>query len=231
METYQDRQRKLILSIEKGYQEKQTALNPGSADDFANDPRLALVCLYFVPEQVQDFILSEIVSPLRAADPAPYYYPRESLHLTVKNVRYINSPPNYTADDIQKVRRGFREVVPGIKAFPMELEWVFEQPSSLSVCGFSDDSLLRIVNTLNQTLIDVGVPDDKKYFSQEVFFGNVSFCRFQKPPNQAFREKVRELKLVKVGTISINKVWLVETDLVCHPARTTVLEEYQLASR
>jgi 2'-5' RNA ligase len=229
MQAYQDRQRELILDIEKGYRDRPTALNPGTADDFANDPRLALVCLYFVPEQVQDFILSEISSPLRAADPALYFYPRASLHLTVKNVRYINSPPNYTAADIQKVRRGFRGVVPGIKAFPMDLEWIFEQPSSLSVCGFSDDSLLRIVNTLNQTLIDVGVPDDKKYFSQEIFFGNVSFCRFQEPPNQAFREKVRELKQVKVGRVTIDKVWLVETDLVCHPARTRVLEEFRLA--
>lgn len=229
MEAYQDRQKKLILEIEKGYLDQPTALNPGAANDFANDPRLALVCLYFVPEQVQGFILSKIISLLRAADPAPYFYSRESLHLTIKNVRYINAPPSYTAEDIHKVRLGFREVVPEIKAFPMELEGIFAQPSSLSVCGFSDDSLLRIVQTLDQTLLTVGVPDDKKYFSQEVFFGNVSFCRFQQQPNQAFREKVQELKKVKVGTIQIDKVWLVETDLVCHPARTTLLEEFRLA--
>ena len=127
------------------------------------------------------------------------------------------------------MRKGFREVIPGIKAFPMELEWIFQQPSSLSVCGFSDDSLLRIINTLNQTLIKVGVPDDKNYFSQDIFFRNVSFCRFQEKPNQAFREKVQELKKVKVGTIQIDKLWLVETDLVGHPARTKVLEEFLLA--
>ena len=76
MENYQDQQKKLILEIEKGYLAKKAALNPGSADDFANDPRLALVCLYFVPEEVQKVILNKIILPLRAADPAPYYYPR-----------------------------------------------------------------------------------------------------------------------------------------------------------
>lgn len=228
MQNYRDRQKKLIQEIEKGYREKRTSLNPGTADDFTNDPRLALVCLYFVPEEVQEVILNQIIAPLRAADPSPYYYPRESLHLTIKNVRYVHWPPQYTAEDKEKVCQGFRKIIPRQEPFAMELEGIFEQPSSLSVSGFSDDSLFHLITVLNQTLEEVGVPDNKKYFSGEVYFGNVSFCRFQRPPNQAFRDQVQKLKKVPLGTVQINKVWLVETDLVCHPGHTTVLEKFSL---
>lgn len=226
MERYQDRQKKLIQGVEEQFRSRPVSLNPATADDFANDRRLALVTLYFVPEEVQQVIQKEVIVPLQAADPAPYYYPSSSLHLTVKNVRYVNWPPSYTPREVEQVRQAYREVVPRLPAFPMELEGLFEQPGSLSVCGFSDDTLRSTINTLDQTLYDAGVPDDKKYFSQDVFFGNVSFCRFQNPPNQAFRDKVRELKEIKVGSVLIDRVWLVETDLVCHPDRTIVFEEF-----
>lgn len=228
MERYQDRQKKLIQQVEEQFRSRPVSLNPATADDFANDRRLALVTLYFVPEEVQQVIQNEIIAPLRATDPAPYYYPSPSLHLTVKNVRYINWPPSYTSQDVEQVRQAFREVTPRLPAFRMKLEGLFEQPASLSVCGFCNETLLSTIITLHQTLQDAGVPDDKKYFSQEIFFGNVSFCRFQDLPNQAFRQKVQELKKIKVGSVLIDRVWLVETDLVCHPGRTIVFEEFPL---
>jgi 2'-5' RNA ligase len=225
---YQDRQKQLIHDIEKGFASKPVSLNAGTPVDWGNDNRLALVTLFFLPEEVQEMILAQVIKPLRAADPSLYYYPLESLHLTIKNIKFVQWPPAYTPGDVEKVRQAFRQLIPAQKAFEMELEGLFEQPSSLSICGFTDDSLLHLVRNLDQTLTGIGVPDNKKCFSADVFFGNVSFCRFSNPPNQAFQEKVQELKHLKIGTVLIDKVWLVETDLVCHPKRTTRIEEFRM---
>jgi 2'-5' RNA ligase len=226
---YQDKQKKLVLELEKAVaHDAYPATIVTGPTDFINDKRLCLTIVAFVPVAISTKIIREVIEPLRAIEPEHYFYPAESMHLTIKNVQVINNPPTFTADDVQAVDAMCRDTVPQHQAFSFVLEDVIRFPASLSLMGYSDERLRALVQTLGSNLKIIGVPDNKKLMSDSIFFGNITFCRFAHEPGEAFKQKLRELRTIVIGEVPITKLNLIACNSVCASNSLEIFGTYQL---
>lgn len=226
MPTYQEKQFELFEALEKKRSNMPTIVEP--VLDYANDDRMCLTCIVYLSSQLQEKIASTIIEPLAAADRKQYFYVPGSLHITIQNVKAIHKPPLYTEQDIIKVREVFKKVIPRHQAFSFELCGLLELPTSISIRGYCDERLLTLVQELRRALVDVGVPDDKKYASDDVFFGASTVCRFTNKPDDSFFQQVSVLKQIEIGKQEVQEVLLITTNAVCHPQKTTVIDRYTL---
>lgn len=200
----------------------------GAVNDFANDTRICLTSVVFVPPEIATRITKNIIEPLREIEPDHYYYPPESMHLTIKNVQVINDPPTFTEADVQKVATMMQTIVPQSAAFLFALEGVVQFPTSVSVMGYCDERLQSLVWSLDDNLRKIGIPDNKKYFSDSIFFGNVSVCRFLREPGVAFKAKLKELSATMIGEMLAKEVSLITCNSVCHPNSLRAVGTYSL---
>lgn len=228
MSSYRQKQEELFNRLEEEFKTgkaKATVVEP--VEDYLKDKRICLTSVAFVPEEFGKIIQESFISPLRGVG-SGYFYPLESLHMTIQNIRTVNLPPLFDEEDIEKARKVFREIVSKHTHFEVELCGLFELPTSLGIRGYSEESLGELAMELSQGLRKVGVPDNKKYASSTTVFGNVSICRYTTESSKEFADKVKELKRVEVGIIPIKKVSLITTNSVCHPAFTNIIEEFWL---
>lgn len=121
-----------------------------------------------------------------------------------------------------------QKIIPKHPPIKFKVCRMFELPTSLSVCAFSNDSLGSLANELRLELKKAGIPDNKKYAADDVVLGNITISRFTSEPNEAFRDKVSELKEIEIGSFDVSKISLITTNCVCHPSKTTILGEYNL---
>ena len=94
--------------------------------------------------------------------------------------------------------------------------------------GYSNETLRDLILALDKGLKEIGVPDNKKYFSNELFFGNISVCRFTKKPSQEFLDKIRELKDINIGELLVKEISLVACNEVCNPNSRKIVGTYRL---
>lgn len=231
MISYQQKQQELFDRLEEKFKKGEnpaTVVEPVS--DYINDNRICLTSVAFVPETLRVIIDKKLIKLLREADPRQYYYLPQSLHLTIQNIRTINQPPLFNDGDIAKTKIVFEKIIPKYRQFEFKLEGLFELPTSLGIRAFSDDTIKNLCLELRKKLEEVGSPDNKKYITNEVIIGNVSICRYTQQPNNAFLAKVRELKNVKIGKLSVKTISLITTNAVCYPKRTQVIKEFSLKS-
>lgn len=231
MDTYWQKQLKLIEEIEK---KSKRGENPSTivepVKDYANDDRICLTGVVFVPKELEQKILDELIKPLQEVDASQYFYVSGSLHVTIQNVRTINNPPLFTNNDIQKASKVFEELVPRHKSFRLELKRLFELPTSLALCAFSDQSLKELVFELRAELSKAGVPDNKSYASDDVVLGNVTIARYTQEPKDEFKNKIKELKETKIGNFDVQRIFLITTNSVCIPNKTRIIKSHNLAT-
>lgn len=196
--------------------------------DYENDRRMCLTAVAFLPERAQKEIEATIIQPLREVDEPHYYYASESLHVTIQNVRAVNSPRSFSDDDVVRARDVFRSVVPRSPIVQFTLRGLFELPFSLGVRAYAEQPFLSLVRALRSEMSRRGIPDDKKYASEDVVFGNVTVCRYCHKPNGTFFRLVGRLKRQPIGEIQVAQIALVTTNAVCAPDATTILEEFSL---
>ncbi|MDD5489417.1 MAG: hypothetical protein PHP25_01905 [Candidatus Moranbacteria bacterium] len=228
-ESFQEQQKKLIVEYEQSISKgniKSTFV--AMQKDYANDGQICLTSVVFVPENISDKINKEVIEPLRHYDPDQYFYPVESLHLTIKNIRTINNPPLFDAKDIEKVDKLFSEIIPQFSKFNFAVEDVVIFPTSMSVAAFSDRILWDLVSSLDKGLKEIGVPDNKKYTSNSVYFGNITLCRFTKKPNDKFVKEARKFRNYKIGKMKVEKINLITCNAVCYPKSLKIISEYKL---
>lgn len=181
-------------------------------NDYENDPRISITSVH-LPDQKLIKQVRKIIKPLQIIEPSFYYYPDDSLHLTMKNVRFINNPPRFTQKDIEKANEVFSMVVPRHKQFRTYFYRLFLFPNSLSLLGTTDPELDDLVLDLDKDLKENGIPDDKVYINSKYFFCNMTLARFNTQPSQDFKQKVLELsQTLKFEPYTINSVTL----LVCN---------------
>lgn len=226
MFTYQEKQFELFEALEQKRSNVSTIVEPIS--DYANDERICLTGIVYLSPHIQEKIISTVIKPLAVADHQQYFFVLDSLHITIQNVRTIHKPPLFAEQDIAKVRDVFREVIPRHQAFSFKLRGLLTLPTSISIRGYCDERLLALVQELRQGLIDVGVPDNKKYASDDVFFGASTVCRFTNKPNDSFFQQVTALKQIEIGRQDIKEIALITTNAVCHPKKTKVIDRYTL---
>lgn len=226
---YQQKQRELFDRLEEKFKKgERPATIVEAVSDYINDNRICLTSVVFVQKTLRVIIDKKLIKPLREADPRQYYHLPQSFHLTIQNIRTINHPPLFNDGDIAKAKIVFEKVIPKYRQFEFKLEGLFELPTSLGIRAFSDDTIKNLCFELRKRLKAVGVPDNKKYISDEIIIGNVSVCRYTQPPNNAFLAEVKKLKNVEIGQLPIKTISLITTNAVCHPKWTRIVKEFVL---
>lgn len=226
---YSQKQRELVKEIEQSL--SQGSFNGSIVEmqtDYLNDDQICLSSVTFLPLATQPVITQKIIEPLRAIEPDHFYYSPETMHLTIKNIRTINNPPLFDKSDISKVDKLYTKLVPKFTRFSFDLEGVLRFPTSLSVMGYSGPELENLVRALDAGLTKIGVPDNKKYFSDKIVFGNVTFCRLTHQPGEKFIEAVKALRNTSFGSLPINDFNLITCNAVCAPKTLKIHGNYNL---
>lgn len=194
MTNHQDKQREVIDQIEKEVQENKLTFSlVEPVEDFDNDLRVCLTSVHFPKEYLLEKIYAQIIQPLRLAFPDYYYYQKESLHMTIKNIRAINNPPHFTDDDVRKVKHVFASVIFKHRVFTVYFYRLLLFPTNLALIGTTDLELDDLVLDLDKQLKESGVADDKIYINKKYFFSNMTLVRFTTPVTAAFRDMVVQL--------------------------------------
>jgi len=181
MSKYQQLQETVFNQLEKDAKEgKASATFVEPRDDYAGDPGRCLTSVAFLSPTLRQTVIEKIIDPLKNIDDRQYYFPSDSLHITTQNVRVVNDPPLFTAENIAKTKQIFSKVTAKYQPFTLELKGLLELPTSISIRGYSDKIFGDFVLELRKELKKAGIPDDKKYASPNIVFGNSTICPGQK---------------------------------------------------
>jgi 2'-5' RNA ligase len=177
--------------------EKMFTLNQLSAvavvDNYESDLRICLTSVHLPHKQLLNTINGKIIRPLQKLSKNVYFYPLKSLHITIKNIRTINNPPNFTKDDVEKAKQIFSEVIPKHKKFNIYFHKLTILPNSLSLMCFTDPELDKIFLDLDENLNKTGVPDNKIYANRKNIICNITIARFYNKPILKFKKLVKEI--------------------------------------
>lgn len=228
--TLKNQQKHLVEQLKNSSTAKSTqiaSIVPIRAN-YKTDPALALTSVVFIPEDIAQQIHKAIIDPLRAIEPDHHYYPPETMHLTVKNIRKINHPPRFTETDIQKVHQLFKTIIPQHQTFTISIEDLVPFSTSVALIGYTDERFQHLVQTLNTGLHQIGLPDDKKYISNTLFFGNITLCRFTHSPSPAFLTEIDRLTHHFKAALPVQQIALITCNAICHPQTRTIWHTYPL---
>jgi len=191
---YQQNQKEVINKLEE--QVKNNSLNFSTVSpvaDFKNDPRICLTSVHIPNQNLKDEIQNTLIEPLKQISPEHFYYPNDSLHMTIKNIRVINNPPHFSNQDIEKANKVFSKIIPKHKNFKVFFYRLLLFPNNLALMGTSEEELDNIILDLDKELKTATIPDDKKYLNSRYFFVNMTLARFSNPISEEFEKKVGEL--------------------------------------
>lgn len=164
--------------------------------DFDNDSRICLTSVHLLRSQLISQINNLLIEPLKKIESNQYYYANESFHTTIKNVKTISDPPNFTEKDIQVVNKIFSETILKHYKFSVYFYRLLLFPNNLALMGTTDDELDQIILDLDKKLKKAGVADDKQYFNNSgYFFSNITLARFVSPVSEQFKQKVNDLSI------------------------------------
>lgn len=195
--------------------------------DYATDTQLCLSTNCFLSNDIANTIQTKIIKPLYRRDPTQYYYANESLHITLHSIRVIHDPPSYTHSDIKTSKQLLTKLVPKQNAFPVALHGILSMPTSVAIIVLITPEYDHFIANLRKEFIQAGIPDDKKYFTDEIVFANTTICRYVHKPSSAFLQKLKNLRNSDMGNFLIKDVSLVETNAGCHPSKTKIFDTYQ----
>lgn len=222
MTTHQQKQIEVIDQIEGQIQKNSLNFSTVSpVEDFENDPRICLTSIHLPSKSLLTKIEAQIIKPLKQISPEHYYYPTSSLHMTIKNIRVINFPINFSSKDIQKAKQVFDQVIPNHKKFKVYFYRLLLFPNNLALIGTTDEQLDKIILDLDQRLKETGIPDDKQYINSKYFFSNMTLARFSKPLTKEFTKKVQQIsEEINFAPYTVNSVSLITTNAVLKNLQT-----------
>ena len=190
----QEKQVEVINQIEQQVISRSFRLSTVSpVDDFEKDPRICLTSVHIPNEQLINKIEGFLEPLKKVSPPDHFFYPADSLHMSIKNVRVINYPPHFTQEDINRAKQVFESVIPRHKKFNVYFYRLLLFPNNLALVGTTDPELDNIIIDLDKELKKAGVPDDKIYISSQHFFSNTTLARFNNAPTKEFLRRVEEL--------------------------------------
>lgn len=191
---HQEKQVEVIDSLEQQVKNNFLGFSTvAPVEDYENDTRICLTSVHLPDKKLTRQVLNSIIKPLQQISPDFFYYPSDSLHMTIKNIRVINDPPRFAEDDIKKAEQVFESVIPNHKKFNVFFYRLLLFPNNLALIGTTDPELDSIIFDLDNKLRQAEVPDDKKYMNSQYFFSNMTLARFNSKPSGEFLAKVKEL--------------------------------------
>jgi len=226
---YHIMQRRVVrkLTGESEYESTRASVVP-RIDNYETDESLCLTSVVFPPADLGECIKANLIEPLRKFDPDHYYYPAESLHVTVKNVRTIANPPNFGEEQICAAQSVLQTIVPTFPRFKLILEDLVAFENSAAVVGYSDRTLGNLILALDSALRSAGVPDDKQYVSDSAFFGSMTICRFTSPPSASFVRQLSQLSINLDEEFQVELVKLMICNAVCYAESRRTVGTYNL---
>lgn len=214
MNNHQLNQIKVINKIEK--QVNKNTLNFSTVspvEDYLNDPRICLTSAHFIKENLISEI-HKITDVLKKIKPDCYYYPDNSLHTTIKNIRSIKNPPNFNQTDIIKVKNIFSKVIPDHNKYNIYFYKLLLFPNSLSLIGTTDIEYDNLILDLDRELKKGNIADDRIYNNSKYFFSNITLARFAKDSDD-FKQKVLDLsQSIQITPYSADNVTLLSCNAV-----------------
>ena len=227
--SYQELQREVVGQLAYGStSEDQVSIVPIDCN-LRGEAGRCLTSVVFVPSVAARNIHRNVIGRLRKSQPTHCYYPPDSMHITIKNVRTVATPPLFTETDIEKCRRVFSKVAARHSPFSFELSQVVTFAASVVVVGFCDERLKDLVLDLDRELQIAGVPDNKRYISNSVFFGNVTVCRFTAPPSAGLLQAIREMRDAVKFIVPVTAINLITCDAVCSSSSCNRIDLFQLS--
>ncbi len=194
MKSHQKRQVDVINQLENQIKSNSLGFSTVSPiDNYSEDSRICLTSVHIPYNDLITNVQNALIEPLRKLSSDYFYYPPDSLHMTIKNIRVINDPPHFTQEDIKKSKKVFAFAIPQHKKFQVYFYRLLLFPNNIALIGTTDPELDNMVLDLDQKLKEVGVTDDKKYINSQYFFSNMTLARFNNPPTESFLQKVKEL--------------------------------------
>jgi 2'-5' RNA ligase len=157
--------------------------------------------------------IGHLQKKLQDADPRQFYVPPNALHLTMKSIRTIADPPNYTAEELSRVKALLPDFTREYSPIPMVGHGLLRTPTSCSIPVSTEAEFGRFVCDLDRVLNTQGVPDDKLYYSTEVFFSNVTFVRYSCTPNKEFWDVLSGFDSLELPLFFIDTVKLLSSNL------------------
>lgn len=183
--------------------------------DFERDPRICLTSAHFPSHELISNVVESIIKPLKKISPEHFYYSDTSLHITIKNVRLIHDPPNFTPENVKVVKKVFSEVIPLHRRFTVYFYRLLLFPHNLALIGTTEPELDKIVMNLNKHLKERGVPDDKQYVNSQYFFSNMTLVRFNTEVSPTYKKVVQELsKKININPYIVDSISLITANAV-----------------
>ncbi len=197
--------------------------------EYITDNAICLTSVAFPEPDTVQYIHDKLISPLKLIDPFHYYYPPENLHITIKNIRTTNNPPLFTLNDIEKADKVLQDIIPRHKSFSFTFEEIVSLAGSVSIIGYCDRQLKKLVTDIDKGLKKTGLPDNKQYISNNIFFGNISLCRYTRQPSEFFLKEIRKMKNILNYEIKIETINLITCNSVCAAQSRKILKSYNLS--
>ena len=222
MNDHQQKQKEVINLIEQQVNSNTIRFSTVSpVTDYEIDQRMCLTAVHLPHQNLIEKIKETILRPLQEISPEHYYYPDNSLHMTVKNIRTINNPPHFTKEDIATARDILAKTVPQHKKFTVYFYRLLLFPLNVALIGTTDPQLDDLVLDLDLKLKNAGVPDDKKYVNHKYFFSNITLARFTQSPTKTFKKKVEELsQTTNIAPYIVDSVTLLTGNAVLQKQHT-----------
>lgn len=195
---------------------------------FEDDSRMCLTIVYFLPDKLKEIIKKEILVSLKKADSSQYYYFESLTHITIQNVRVIADSPNFTEENIETIRKSFKNIKSNGKLI-FDLKGLLKMKDSLSIKAYPDQNTQEFILNLRKILESIGVPDDKQYVNPVVAIGNITICRLYNTPNKDFLKTFENLKFVDLGKLVVDKMSLITTNAVCHKDKTQIIKTFDIS--
>ena len=227
--SYRELQREVVGQLRYGSTSADQVSVVPMRRNYRGETERCLTSVVFVPSETARDINSSVIGRLRESQPTHFYYPAESMHITIKNVRSVHAPPLFTHADIETCRRAFAKVTARHSPFSFELSQVVTFETSVAIVGFCDERYRDLILDLDRELQTAGVADDKKYISDSVFFGNVTVCRFTEPPSGRLLQVTREIRDVVQCTVPVTAINLITCDSVCSSSSCARIDVFQLS--
>jgi len=232
LDAYRELQKRIVKALRAGSgQHNIRGSEVPFRSDYKTDSAICLTSVVFVPDDIAQDISRTIVAPLKEIAPDHHYYSPDSMHITIKNIRTVHDPPLFTETDIEKVHDLFTALIPQHRSFFFSLEEVVAFTAGVSLIGYCDNKLKDLVQALDAGLNEIGVPDNKEYISDTVFFGNVTLCRYVRQPSERFFEVVEHKAHVYKSVLEVEGIQLITCNSVCTPESRNILYSYKLCDR
>ena len=181
-------------------------------DNYSADSRRFLGVLATPPPFLIHQI-STLQEELKKADRRQFMIPPEALHLTMKNIRTISDPPNFSETDVEHIQGLLPQFTANTPPIRMIGHGLLRTPTSCSVPIFTDANFGKFVCELDASLKQLGVPDDKRYNSTDIFFTNITIARYTCTPNSQFQSILAQFSQIQLPEFTISSVKLISSNL------------------